>query len=101
MHGQPSAPMPSSYRGVRRQPETGKWSAVIRLGNERVWLGVHDNPAQAAAVYEYVAEMVHTNYTRPPYRLPVQPNGLREIPGGRRIMNWLDGRNRPSKGATT
>jgi len=54
----------SGYKGVRRVQKTGRYKATITANKERVHLGYHQTPEQAARAYNDAAVRLHGTFAR-------------------------------------
>lgn len=54
----------SGYKGVTRNPKSGKYSAGIKVNGKQLYLGHFDNPVDAARAYDEAAHRHHGAFAR-------------------------------------
>ena len=54
----------SGYKGVAWHKGTNKWQARIRVNDKTLWLGLFENAADAARVYDNAALRLHGEFAK-------------------------------------
>jgi len=54
----------SGLKGVSWDSRAGRWRAEIAANGRRRWLGLFDDPAEAASAYEVAAKELHGEFAR-------------------------------------
>ena len=60
----PNQKCASKFKGVRWHRATGKWSAAITCNYKDHWLGVFNEPEQAAMAYDEAAVRMHGEFAK-------------------------------------